>query len=188
MEIDLNTDSKESLNLNDSHSSKPIRKKRSAKSYALELLIKVLLTILVVWILFTYVIGIFVNHSNSAYPMVKDGDLCITYRLQELKQGDAIVYSLDGSTKYGRVIAFEGDIVEIKDDYITVNGYGIFEDAVYPTSSDGSLITYPYTVPEGCVFVLNDFRSDISDSRTYGGIPIDDTQGKIIFLMRRRGI
>lgn len=169
-------------------SSKPIKKKRAAKSYAFELLIKLILTILILWILCAYIIGIFVNHSNSAYPMIKDGDLCITYRLQELKQGDEIVYELDGLTKYGRVIAFEGDVVEIKNDYITVNGYGIFEDAVYSTTSEGSSITYPYTVPENCVFVLNDFRSDVSDSRTYGGISIADTKGKIIFLMRRRGI
>lgn len=177
----------DNINTND-EVPKLVKKKRTTKSYAFELLIKLLLTVLVAWILCTYVMGIFVNHSNSAYPMIKDGDLCITYRLQELTQGDEIVYELDGITRYGRIIAFEGDVVEINDDYITVNGYGIFEDAVYPTTSEGSSITYPYTVPPDCVFVLNDFRSDISDSRTYGGIPLDDTKGKVIFLIRRRGI
>lgn len=77
---------------------------------------------------------------------------------------------------------------EIKDDYVTVNGYGILENAVYPTTNQGSSITYPYTVPEDCVFVLNDFRSEVSDSRNYGGIPMDDTKGKVVFLIRRRGI
>lgn len=120
--------------------------------------------------------------------MIKDGDLCITFRLGELKQGDEIVYTHEGTIRYGRIIASEGDVVEIKDDYVTVNGYGILENAVYPNTNQGSSITYPYTVPEDCVFVLNDFRSEVSDSSNYGGIPMDDTKGKVVFLIRRRGI
>lgn len=120
--------------------------------------------------------------------MIKDGDLCITYRLGELNQGDAVVYTIDGAVKYGRIIALEGDVVDIQNDCVTVNGYGLYEDVVYPTISEGSSIEYPYTVPEKCVFMLNDFRSDMADSRTYGGIPTADTKGKIIFLMRKRGI
>lgn len=180
-EISENTDQK-------SDPTVKVRKKRTATYYALKLLAKLAVTALAVWILCTYVIGVFVNHSHSAYPMIKDGDLCITYRLGELKQGDEVVYTLDGAVRYGRITAMEGDVVDIKSDYITVNGYGVYEDIVYPTTSEGSSIEYPYIVPEGCVFLLNDFRSDISDSRTYGGIPIANTKGKIIFLMRKRGI
>ena len=165
-----------------------VRKKRTATYYAVKFLAKLAVTALAVWILCTYVIGIYVNHSHSAYPMIKDGDLCITYRLGELQQGDEVVYSFDGTVRYGRITALEGDVVDIKNDCITVNGYGVYEDIVYPTTSEGSSIEYPYTVPEGCVFLLNDFRSDISDSRTYGGIPIADTKGKRIFLIRKRGI
>ena len=88
----------------------------------------------------------------------------------------------------GRVIAAEGDSVDILSDYVTVNGYGIFEDTLYPTTSEGASITFPYTVSENCVFVLNDYRSDISDSRTFGAIRLDDVQGKVVFVMRRRGI
>ncbi|MGB4091828.1 MAG: S26 family signal peptidase [Ruminococcus flavefaciens] len=43
-------------------------------------------------------------------------------------------------------------------------------------------------VPENCVFVLNDFRSDISDSRTCGGVPLEDVEGAGVFTMRMRGI
>lgn len=71
---------------------------------------KLALTALAICVLCTYVIGIFVNHSNSAYPMIKDGDLCITFRLGELKQGDEIVYTHEGTIRYGRIIASEGDV------------------------------------------------------------------------------
>ncbi|MBO4523818.1 MAG: signal peptidase I [Ruminococcus sp.] len=172
---------------NDSVASKP-KKRRTAWNYAFSFLVKLLLTVLVVWGLLTFVAGIHICHDNSAYPFIRDGDLCLTYRLSTLKQGSMIVYKQDGKTKFGRVIAMSGDKVEIFNDYIMVNDYGISENAVYPTSPEGSSISYPYSVPDDCVFVLNDFRSDISDSRTYGGIPLEDVEGTVVFTMRMRGI
>ncbi len=69
-----------------------------------------------------------------------------------------------------------------------MNGVGINDRTVYPTSPEGSAISYPYTVPEQCVFVLNDFRSDLSDSRTTGGIPLENIKGAVVFTMRVREI
>ena len=164
------------------------KKKRTAKSYAISFLIKAAVTALILWVLLYWIVGVYVCHNNSADPMIDDGDLCITFRLGKLAQGDAIAYKKDGEIRFGRVIATEGECVDIRSDYVTVNGYGVFEDTLYPTTSEGARITFPYTVSENCVFVLNDYRSDISDSRTYGGIQLDDVQGKVIFIMRRRGI
>ena len=164
------------------------KKKRSAKSYAFSFFIKLAVTAAVLAVMLIYVCGVYVCHDNSSYPMIKDGDLCITAKMAELRQGDEIAYEKDGKVKFGRIIAFGGDSVEILNDYITVNGYGIFEDTVYPTTPDGAMISFPYEVPENCVFVLNDFRSDTSDSRVFGGVRQDDLKGRIIFIMRRRGI
>lgn len=164
------------------------RKKRSAQSYATELAVKVVLTAAAVWFLCTFIIGIHINHSYSSYPMIKDGDLCITYRLSKLKEGDEIAYNHDGEIKFGRIAAEAGNAVEIKNGCVTVDGYGILEDVVYPTTEEGSKITYPYTVPDSSLFVLNDFRSDVLDSRSFGAVSLDDVEGKVVFVMRRRGI
>lgn len=164
------------------------KRKRTAKSYALAFLIKTAVTALILWVLFTFFIGIFICHTNSAYPTIRDGEFCLTSRLSQLKQGAMIVYQQDGEVRFGRVIAFGGEQIEIFENYITVNGYGIAENPVYPTSPEGSAISYPYTVPEDCVFVLNDYRSDVSDSRTAGGIPLDAVEGTVVFTMRMRGI
>ena len=164
------------------------KKKRSAGSYAFSFFIKLAVTAAVLAVMLIYVCGVYVCHDNSSYPMIKDGDLCITYRLGKFAQGDVIAYKINGEIRFGRVIAAEGDSVDIRSDYVTVNGYGIFEDTLYPTTSEGASITFPYTVSENCVFVLNDYRSDISDSRTFGAIGLDDVQGKVVFVMRRRGI
>ena len=169
-------------------SAKKAKKKRTAKSYAIAFFIKAAVTALILWVLFSYIVGVFVCHTNSAYPTIRDGEFCLTNRLAELKQGSMIVYKQDGEVRFGRVIAFPGEQVEVFENYITVNGYGIAENMVYPTSPEGSAVSYPYTVPEQCVFVMNDYRSDLSDSRTAGGIPLDCVQGTVVFTMRMRGI
>ncbi len=162
------------------------KKKRSALSYAVSFFVKIGLTVLCVWVLLTYVGGVFMCHDNRSYPMIKDGDLVITYRLGGYRQGDVVVYMQDGERRFGRIAAFGGDSVEISSDRVCVNGYAIYDETVYPTPAGN--ITYPYTVDSGYVFVLNDYRSDMSDSRTFGAVSEADLQGKAIFVMRRRGI
>lgn len=164
------------------------KRKRTAASFMIEFFIKIGITAIVIAVLLTFICGVYVNHSNSAYPMLKDGDLCITYKLANLIAGDEIAYVRDGKIKFGRIVAMPGDKVDISENTITVNGVGVFEDTVYPTTAEGSSITYPYIVSADTVFVLNDYRDDITDSRTYGGIPLSDTKGKVVLVLRRRGI
>ncbi len=164
------------------------KRKKTSKDFAVEFFIKVAITVAVVVVLCLFVVGIHVNHGNASYPMLKDGDLVITYRIGKLEAGQEIAYKVDGKTRFGRIVAVGGDVVDISGEYIKVNDYGISEDVVYPTTSEGAKITFPYQVPEGTLFVMNDFRSDISDSRTYGAIPLKDCEGKVVLVLRLRGI
>lgn len=77
-----------------------------------------------------------------------------------------------------RVVAIEGDVVELRDKSLFVNGmpvsepYVIHEDpsvepAGYPRDNLG-----PVTVPEGFCFAMGDNRDNSNDSRFFG--PIDD--------------
>ena len=179
---DLSTEKKEET------PKKSKKKKKTAKDHAIRLFVRLGITALVIVLTLTFVLGVYVDHNNSSYPMIKDGDLCLTYKLGKLDKGDVAAIKQNGELRFARVIALEGDTVEIKNDFVSVNGTGIFDDTVYGTTAEGSKIKYPYKVPEGTVFVLNDFRSDTSDSRTLGGIPLSDCKGKVIFIMRRRGI
>ena len=164
------------------------RGKKTAASYAIEFFIKVGVTAVVIVVLCVFVIGIHVNHGNSSYPMIKDGDLLITYKLSELQAGQEIAYKKDGEIRFARIVAMAGDEVKISDQRLMVNGYGIVEDTVYPTTAEGAAVSFPYVVPDGTVFVLNDFRSDVNDSRTFGAIPLPDCEGEVVFILRRRGI
>lgn len=162
------------------------KKRRSTKSYIIELSVKIGATALAVILLCSFVIGVFVNHGNSAYPMIKDGDLCITFRLGKLEKEDLAAYQSDSGVKFVRIIALEGDVVTIENGCVSVNGYSV-QDSPYETKSDGSQIEYPYTVTEGQAFVLNDYRSDLNDSRKLGAVSLDKIKGKVIFIMRKRG-
>lgn len=164
------------------------RKKKSAGRYAAEFFIKIAVTALVVWILLSFVFGIYVVHDNRSYPMLKDGDLCLILRPAELRSGDAVVYTSGGKIRFGRIAAMPGETVDIGDEGLMVNGYNVFEDTVYPTGAEGAETVFPYTVPEGMYFILNDYRPDISDSRTFGAVSKKNIKGRIIFIMRRRGI
>lgn len=86
----------------------------SVRSLTLELLLRVGGTVLALWLVLTFIAGLYVNHGNEGYPMVKDGDLCVTYRLAGLRPGDAVMYvAPDGRRQCGRVAALAGDRVEI---------------------------------------------------------------------------
>ncbi|MBO4863026.1 MAG: signal peptidase I [Eubacterium sp.] len=164
------------------------KKKRSAGSYAIEFFIKVGVTALAIWALLTFVVSININHSNSGYPMIKDGDLCISYRRGKIVNNDVYSYKQGGKVKFGRIMAEAGDSVSFMEESLMVNGYGVYEDTVYPTTEEGVKIPLPYTVPQGSVFLLNDYRNDLDDSRTFGGVPQEDIIGKVILIIRRRGI
>ena len=89
-----------------------------------------------------------------------------------------------------RVVAEEGDIVNIDANGLKVNGNkvtesGIFEETTLIKDSD---IKFPLTVPDNEVFVLGDNRTAAIDSRTFGCVEVEKTEGKIIGLFRHRGL
>jgi signal peptidase I len=81
-----------------------------------------------------------------------------------------------------RVIALEGDTVDIWDGRVYVNSKLLDEQYV----RDGNLtyeryIEMPYKVPEGCIFVMGDNRLVSRDSRSLGAFTIDSIIGKIVY-------
>ena len=102
-----------------------------------------------------------------------------------------VIYeAADGVRHVGRVIASAGDSVTITEDgSVMVNG-AIQNEEVVNATVPGDGLEYPYTVPDGCLFVLGDWRADAGsgDSRTLGGISTDHVKAQVVTLLRRRGI
>jgi signal peptidase I len=160
------------------------------KETVLKFIIRLCLVILVIWAFFTYVFGIRQVCGENMYPRLRDGDLVLYYRLeQDYQIGDVVTFKLNDSTFWARIVAQEGDVVEVTEDgQLWVNGNVQQEEIFYPTEPQEGDVTYPYTVEEGSYFVLCDYRTISFDSRTYGAIPKKDLDGKVITVLRRRGI
>lgn len=168
---------------------KPQKKQKSTKQLLIGLLVKIAVIALIIWGVFTFVLGIMIHYGNNMHPMVRDGDLVISLRLQKPYINAAVMYAHDGKTTVGRVVAMEDSVVDIAaNGGITINGNAPTEEVFYTTCpANGSEIQYPYTVPKGKVFILNDFREDTNDSRSFGAVDIGDLKGTLLLTMRRRG-
>lgn len=175
--------------------SKHDRKKQNTKpslmSDVIYLLFKIALIIGVVVILLVFIFGFFKNADVCMAPSVKAGDFVFYYRLDKnYSVGDLLVYEYGGELQVRRVIAMEGDTVDIDDeDGLTVNGYKPAEPYIYEeTNAYKEGISFPAEVGEGEVFVLGDSRENATDSRVYGPVKIKDTHGIVMCVIKRYDI
>ena len=118
--------------------------------------------------------------GQSMLPAVKDGDRVAISRFAGMRRmydiGDLVVFNVSGyeENMIKRVIAKEGDTLEIKDGAVYVNGT-VLDDGIDFTDGEERL-----TVPEGCVYVMGDNRQKSTDSRHFGAVDEDDIYGKVI--------
>jgi signal peptidase I len=123
----------------------------------------------------------------------------ISYRFREPRIGDVVVF--DRITMNGdevqhddlikRVIGTPGDVVEIRDCAVTVNGRELEESYVDPvelsledpTSRCRQVEMEPVTVPEDEFFVMGDNRPESFDSRSFGTISRDIIVGRAFAIV-----
>ena len=143
---------------------------------------------LVLVLIFSFFFRIIQVDGSSMVPTLVNGDKLIVWGAGYTPQrGDVVI--VDSYPSYGkplvkRVIAKGGDTVSI--DYATgtvaVNGEVLQEDYIAEPTYLGYDVTFPYTVPEGTVFVMGDNRNQSLDSRsTYVGcIDERDILGRVL--------
>ena len=155
------------------------------------LLMRIGLIALVLVLLTTFLFGIVRYQDPSMNPAIKDGDLVVFYRYTSSGYipKDPVAMKIDGQTQVRRVVATAGDEVDISEDGLKVNGALQQEQDIYEvTERFAEGVEFPLTVPEGHVFVLGDSRPVAKDSRIFGPVKIDDTLGKVMAVIRLRGI
>lgn len=150
---------------------------------------KVVLIAAAGYILFTQVFLVTQVSGNGMFPAMKDGDLMIVFRMQQdYAKNDVIVLNAEGKRQIGRIIARETDVVMLDDTgTLTVNGTVQGGEILYPSYAKEG-IEYPYRVPDGHVFVMGDYRTQTTDSRDWGAVPMEQVEGKVITILRRRGV
>ena len=143
---------------------------------------------LVLVLVFSFFFRIIQVDGASMVPTLQNGDKLIVWGAgYEPQRGDVVI--VDSYTAYGkplvkRVIAKGGDTISI--DYasgtVTVNGEVLNEDYIAEPTYLGYDVEFPYTVPEGTVFVMGDNRNNSLDSRSsyVGCIDERDILGKVL--------
>ena len=153
------------------------------------LLVRCILLAIVLYVLLSQVFIVTQVSGNGMYPALEDGDLILAYRIQEdYGKNDVVVYEANGKQQVGRIMGRGGDVISMDDSgTLRVNGTTQGGEILFPTyAREGA--QFPYTVPEGQYYILGDYRTQAKDSRDFGPITEHALQGKVITLLRRRGI
>lgn len=139
-----------------------------------------MLAILAALLISSFVISHTQVPTESMLPTISPGNHLIVNRLPYYYRnpvcGEIVVFEYNGKNLIKRVIGTAGDIVDLKDGKVYVNGKAL-EESSYLKENDQTFtftqspIRFPYTVPEGFCFVLGDNRTNSSDSRVIGAIP-----------------
>jgi len=140
--------------------------------------------VLALLILFRHVIGLAVVGGDSMLPSFRDGDVVLYSRIHGgCTPGDVISMRVPSGEYYvKRVAAVGGDVVDLRDGTVYVNGHALEESwASGETLEETGAVIYPYTVRPGNVFVLGDNRGVSMDSRAFGEVNLRQVKGKILF-------
>ena len=87
----------------------------------------------------------------------------------------------DTKTSYiKRVIAVEGDHVEIKDNTVFVNGVELEEEYLSDEVITESQVFTNFIVPEGYIFAMGDNRTKSKDCRDLGCVPLNKVEGIVV--------
>ena len=160
--------------------------KSSFASSIYEGLSVVISAIFIIALVFTFGFRLVGVSGSSMVDTLHDGEwLIVTPYYDEPEYGDIVISTHRLSTMgpiVKRVIASEGDVVDLDEaGNVYVNGVQLDESSyAMPVHSMKGDLSYPVTVPEGCVMLFGDNRPISSDSRySYVGFaPVDSLLGK----------
>ena len=170
----------------------------SALRGAFEWIAVIAIALVATFLIRSFVVEPFVVPTGSMESTIEIGDQILAQKVslelgQPVKQGDIVVFhNPDGTSEHDvlvkRVIATAGQTVDLQDGKVVVDGQALDEDYTtgmsWPLSvqAPGAQVSYPYTVPEGSVWVMGDNRTNSLDSRYFGAVSVDDITSRAVFI------
>ena len=159
---------------------------RTAISWLRDLAVSVVIAIIV--ILFLYQ-PVKVEGTSMTPSLVNEERIFINkfvYRfgISDIDRGDTVVFWApeDPTRSYiKRVIGVPGDVVEIVDGTVVLNGKRLAEPYLIDANRDRMSMPRRVIEPEH-YFVLGDHRNSSNDSRSWGTVSRDAIYGKAVFV------
>lgn len=141
--------------------------------------------LILVIIAFQFFVGVSRVHGNSMEPTLQNGDIVFFRRIGSDYQDKDVVFAKMPSGEYyvKRIIATEGEVVDLRDGVFYVDG--VPEEGGYilgTTKPQEGIVTYPYTVEEGKYFMAGDNREASMDSRSFGALPESSIKGELFIF------
>ena len=170
---------------------------KAVLSEILDIIDSVLSSVFVVLVIFTFVFSIARVEGRSMLETLQPEDrLVVSQLFYTPEDGDVIIInsSTIGKKIVKRVIATEGQTLEITNGQVFVDGAELEEDYLSERNvgntwtfsnagseliSDGEKIT----VPAGFTFVMGDNRVESKDSRMIGMVDNEEIVGKVVFRL-----
>ena len=167
----------------------------AARSF-LSILIMVALVAIITVMLRMFVFVPYEIPSGSMEDTIQPGNMVfsekISYYLRSPEYGDIVTFNdpqVAGRTLIKRVIATEGQQVDLINGDVYVDGEKLDEPYTegkpsYPLdrTAGGIIISYPYIVPEGEVWVMGDNRTSSQDSRYFGSVKLTNVTGRAALI------
>ena len=120
--------------------------------------------------------------GDSMMPTYYDGDVILLDKMITPKRGSLIVVKTERETIIKRLIGMPGDIIQIIDGLVYINGEYYKEDYIYKNDTEysGGIADEPLELGGDEYFIMGDNRQVSYDSRFMGAIKRDQIIGVVL--------
>ena len=151
-------------------------------------MISILVAVVLAFVIRTFIVELYIVDGPSMRPTLESHERLVVnkfiYAFRAPEKGEILVFQYPRDTSRDfikRVIATQGDTIEIKEGRVYVNDKMLDETYILEKTRS----EYPKSVvPEGTVFVMGDNRNNSEDSRfaDVGFVPYHLIKGKAVLV------
>lgn len=151
-------------------------------------MISILVAVVLAFVIRTFIVELYIVDGPSMRPTLESHERLVVnkfiYAFRAPEKGEILVFQYPRDTSRDfikRVIATQGDTIEIKEGRVYINDKMLDETYILEKTRS----EYPKSVvPEGTVFVMGDNRNNSEDSRfaDVGFVPYHLIKGKAVLV------